>query len=61
MQHSADFLALGMHHADVQRAEHELARRLLAEQHRADGSGPVTEPVARHHRGYRRVPRLALR
>jgi len=63
MQFSADFVALGLHQADVHRAERELGLRMAAEERGSDDAGASPEPVAhrRAHRGHHRVPRLALR
>ena len=62
MQFSADFVALGLHQADVLRAEHEIGRRLSAEERRAADAAVSTKPAP--HRLLRaggRSPRLALR
>lgn len=61
MQYSADFVALGMHQADVRHAERELGLRRSAEERGADDAGASS--VARAHRrpwGQHRAPRLAL-
>ncbi|HEX6366331.1 MAG TPA: hypothetical protein VF000_09315 [Agromyces sp.] len=60
MQYSADFVAIGMHRADVQRAELRLARQVLMERDSAGAPAPV-EPAPRRLRGHGRAPRLALR
>ena len=62
MQFSADFVALGLHQADVHRAEREIGLRMAAEERGSDDAGASSEPVAhRSHRGHRRAPRHALR
>jgi hypothetical protein len=61
MQHSADFVALGMHQADVLRAERRLDLRRRAEERGSGDAGASPEPVSRRHRGHHRAPRLALR
>jgi hypothetical protein len=62
MQFSADFVALGLHQADVHRAEREIGLRMAAEERGSDDAGASSEPVAqRSHRGHRRALRLALR
>jgi len=62
MQFSADFVALGMHQADVLRAEREIGRRMSAEERDSGDAGASPEPVAhRRHRAHRRAPQLALR
>ncbi|MFD4422359.1 hypothetical protein ACFWN7_12780 [Agromyces sp. NPDC058484] len=62
MQLSADFVALGMHHADVQRAEREIGLRMRAEERGSGDAGASPEPAShRRHRVHRRAPRLALR
>jgi hypothetical protein len=62
MQFSADFVALGMHQADVLRAEREIRRRMSAEERGSGVAGASPEPVAhRRHRAQRRTPQLALR
>jgi hypothetical protein len=62
MQYSADFVALGMHRADVQHAERELGLRRDAAERGQDDAG-ASSPVVAHraHRGHHRAPRLALR
>jgi hypothetical protein len=66
MQFSADFVAFGMHQADVLHAEREIGLRMSAEERDADDAGPSPEHVVRrrgrvHHRAPRRVARLAPR
>ncbi len=63
MQFSADFVALGIHQADVRRAELELGLRMAAAERASDDAGASSESVARHRRlrGHHRAPRLALR
>jgi hypothetical protein len=62
MQLSADYIALGIHQADVRRAEQEIELRMAAAEHGSDGVGASAEPVAhRSHRGQGRALRLALR
>ena len=62
MQFSADFVALGLHQADVHRAERELGLRMAAEERGSDDAGASSGPVAhRSHRGHRRALRLAVR
>ena len=46
MQFSADFVALGLHQADVHRAERELGLRMAAEERGSDDAGASSEPVA---------------
>ena len=63
MQLSADYIALGMHQADVRRAEQEIRLQAAAAGERgSEGAGASSEPVARRraHRSVR-APRLALR
>ena len=50
MLYSADFVAIGMHRAEVQRAELRLARQLLMERDSAGGPVPV-ESATRRLRG----------
>ena len=61
MQFSADFVALGMHQADVRHAERELGLRRSAEERGADDAGASSAAVM-HRRpwGRHRAPRLAL-
>lgn len=59
MQYSADFVALGMHRADVQHAERELGLRRSAEERKADGVGASPANAVRRHRSHHRAPRLA--
>ena len=62
MQFSADFVALGLHQADVHRAEREIGLRMAAEERGSDDAGASSEPVAhRSHHGHRLALRLALR
>lgn len=62
MQFSADFVALGMHQADVRRAEREIGRRMSAEERGSDDAGASPELAAhRRHRTHHRALRLALR
>ena len=62
MQFSADFVALGLHQADVYRAERELGLRMGAAARGSDDGGGSSEPVAhRSHPGHRRALRLAVR
>jgi hypothetical protein len=62
MQFSADFVAIGMHQADVLRAEREIGRRMSAEERGSSDAGALSEPVVRRrHRAQRRSPHLALR
>jgi len=62
MQFSADFVALGMHQADVLRAEREIGRRMSAEERGSDDTGASPEPsMHRRHRAHGRTPQLALR
>jgi hypothetical protein len=44
MQFSADFVALGLHQADVHRAERELGLRMAAEERGSDDAGASSEP-----------------
>ena len=61
MQLSGDYIALGMHQADVRRAEQEIERRMAAERGSGD-AGASSEPVAgRRAHGRMHAPRLALR
>ena len=61
MQFSADFVALGMHRADVQHAERELGLRRSAEERRGDDAGASSATVVhRRHRSHHRAPRLAI-
>jgi len=39
MQFSADFVALGLHQADVHRAEREIGLRMAAEERGSDDAG----------------------
>lgn len=61
MQYSADFVALGMHQADVRHAERELALRRSAEERGTDDAG-ASFMAGAHRRpwGRHRAPRLAL-
>lgn len=62
MQFSADFVALGMHQADVRHAEREIGRRMSAEERGSGDTEASPEPAAhRRHRTHRRALRLALR
>ena len=67
MQFSADFVAFGMHQADVLHAEREIGLRMSVEEresdeHGSDDAGPSSEHVARRRRRvHHRAPRLALR
>lgn len=63
MQFSADYLALGMHRADVLRAERELGLLRSAEERRSRGTGASPEPVLAHQRRrtHQHAPRFALR
>ena len=62
MQFSADFVALGMHQADVLRAEREIGRRLSADERRSAGTAVSTGPASYPSpRADRRSPQLALR
>jgi hypothetical protein len=62
MQFSADFVALGMHQADVRHAEWKLALQRSAEERRSGDAGASPEPAAhRRHRVHHCAPRLALR
>lgn len=66
MQFSADFVAFGMHQADVLHAEREIGLRMSAEERESDDAEPSSEHVARrrgrvHHRAPRRAARLAPR
>lgn len=61
MQYSADFVALGMHRADVQHAERELGLRRSVEERGQDDAGASSPAVARRHRSHHPAPRLALR
>ena len=62
MQFSADFVALGLHQADVYRAERELGLRMAAEERGSDDAGASSEPVAhRSHHAHRLALRFALR
>jgi hypothetical protein len=61
MQYSADFVALGMHRADVRHAERELGLRRSAEERRGDDVGASPAAVVhRRHRSHHRAPRLAI-
>jgi hypothetical protein len=60
MQYSADFVALGMHRADVQHAEREIGLRRSAEGRDGDDVGASSAVVVHRHRSHRRAPRLAL-
>lgn len=61
MQYSADFVALGMHRADVQHAERELGLRRSADERDPDDAGASSAVVSRRaHRGHHRAPRLAI-
>lgn len=60
MQYSADFVALGMHRADVQHAERELGLRRSAEERRADDAGASRAAVVHRRRSHHRAPRLAI-
>ncbi len=61
MQYSADFVAIGMHQADVRQAERELGLRRSAEE-RGTGDAGASSGARAHHRvrGAHRAPRLAL-
>ena len=61
MQFSAGFVALGTHQADVLRAEHEIGRRLSAEERRAADAAVSTKPASDRLRAGGRSPQLALR
>ena len=60
MQYSADFVALGMHQAEVRHAERELGLRRSAEERGADDAGASSRAVHRRPWGRHRAPRLAL-
>jgi len=64
MQFSADFVAFGIHQADLHAAEREIGRRMAAEERSTSDAGASHEPAVRRHRAHRahrRAPQLALR
>lgn len=60
MQHSADFIALGMYQSDVRAAEHEIGLRMRAVERAVDDADTSSTPVLDGRRSHRRVPRPAF-
>lgn len=61
MDHSASFVALHTHHADVHAAERELAVRRSIAERRSDEPAPARERVSWWHRRPQHALQLAAR
>lgn len=61
MDHSASFVALHTHHADVHAAERGLAVRRAIAERRSDEPAPARERVSWWHRRPQHALRLAAR